>query len=601
RDVISTTRGAHTLTAGGEAYLEKDVLVTLLNNYGVFTFSNSTARTHVAISDFLLGKPAQMSQDSPDNANENYWNYGFFMQDDWRMRSNLTLNLGLRYDVQTPPVDTQRRIAVFRPGVQSTVSPNAMPGQLFPGDPGVPDGGVGTNYNHVAPRLGFTYSPFHDGKTVLHGGAGLFFNTISGNEWMLSQNFQPFAVRMTNAFTHVQSLEHIYSTDPQDFSGGVSPFPYEYSKTNPRYVSPAQLVFVKQGMRWPSTYQVNFGVQQQLTNNVAFSVNYVGAFSRKLPIYIDENAPVYYTDGSVSNTSGNANCRRPFDAIPFKTGSTTTCASPAAGSKYMSNGYVITNNQSANYNGLQVGVEKRLSKGFSVNGFYIWSKALSSANMQTTGNLGNSTSTSPEDYSAMYLDRQREPNDIRHHAVVTFVWQPNYFGSFNRVTRAVLSDWSLAGAIILRSGTPFNITSGKDDNADNNNNDRPNVISGKSERVLGAGKSRPDAMAQWFDTSAYCEIGTTGCPVGGGPAGVDGLVRPNSLDSPGDKNFNASLFRTFSIYERVRFQFRGEATNVFNFVNLNSPGGSLTSPSSFGVISGAGGMRVIQVGGRLLF
>jgi hypothetical protein len=78
-------------------------------------------------------------------------------------------------------------------------------------------------------------------------------------------------------------------------------------------------------------------------------------------------------------------------------------------------------------------------------------------------------------------------------------------------------------------------------------------------------------------------------------------VRVNSLDSPGYKDVDASIFRDFSIYGRVKFQFRGEATNVFNFVNLSAPGGTLSSTSSFGVISGASGMRVIQVGGRLLF
>ncbi len=601
RDVFSTTRGKHTLNAGAELYLEKDRLQTLLNNYGVFTFSNSSSGTHVAVSDFLIGRPFQMSQDSPDDANENYWNYGAFLQDDWKLLPNLTVNLGLRYDVQTPPVDTQRRIAVFKPGVQSQISPNAMLGQLFPGDSGVPDGGVDTNYNHFAPRLGVSYSPFGNGKTVIHAGAGLFFNTISGNEWMLSQNFQPFAVRMTNAFTHVVSLQHIYSTDPTDFPGGVSPFPYYYDKANPRYVSPAQLVFVQQGMRWPSTYQVNAGVQQQITKDLAFSIDYVGAFSRKLPLYIDENAPIYNTNNPASNTTGNVNCRRPYNAIPFKSGSTTACALPTAGSKYMSNGYVITDGQSANYSGLQVLINKRLSRGFSVNAYYIWSKALASASMQTTGNLGNSTATSPEDYRALYLERQREDNDMRNQALVSFVWKPNYFGNFNRAARAILSGWSIAATISMHSGTPFAITSGKDDNVDGNNNDRPNLLPGQFERIIGANRSRLEERAQWFDTSVYCEVGTTGCPAGGGSGGVDGLVRRNSLDAPGYKNVNASLFRDFNIYERVRFQFRGEATNVFNFVNLNAPGSTLTSPSSFGVISGADSMRVLQVGGRLLF
>ena len=159
RDVFSTTRGRHTINAGGEMYLEKDRLETLLNNYGGFAFTNSSTRTHVAMADFLIGHPNSMSQDSPDDANENYWNYGAFVQDDWRVDPKLTLNLGVRYDVQTAPTDTQRRIAVFQPNVQSTVSPNAMLGQLFPGDPGVPAGGVDTNYNHVSPRLGFAFDP----------------------------------------------------------------------------------------------------------------------------------------------------------------------------------------------------------------------------------------------------------------------------------------------------------------------------------------------------------------------------------------------------------------------------------------------------------
>jgi len=104
--------------------------------------------------------------------------------------------------------------------------------------------------------------------TVIHGGAGLFFDTIGGNEWMLSQNFQPFAVRETNAFTHVTSLQNIYSTDCQDFAGCVSPFPYLYDKANPRYVLPASLVFLQKGMAWPYNMQANFGIQHELASNL---------------------------------------------------------------------------------------------------------------------------------------------------------------------------------------------------------------------------------------------------------------------------------------------------------------------------------------------
>jgi outer membrane receptor protein involved in Fe transport len=610
RDIFSTTKGRHTLNAGAEIYLEKDRLETLLNNYGAFSFTSAAVpttasgqatytRTGVAMADFLIGHPNSMSQDSPDDANENYWNYGFFLQDDWRVFPRLTLNLGVRYDVQTAPTDSQRRIAVFQPGVQSTVSPGAMLGQLFPGDPGVPDGGVNTNYDHVSPRLGFAYKPFKNDRTVIHGGAGLFFDTIGGNEWMLSQNFQPFAVRETNAFTHVVSLQNIYSTDCQDFAGCVSPFPYTYDKADPRYVSPASLVFVQKGMRWPYNMQVNFGVQQQLANDLVFSVNYVGTFSRKLPLYLDQNAPIYNTADPAANTTGDVNCRRPFDALPFAT--ETTCANPDPGSKFMSNAYVITDNQSANYNGLQVTVEKRLSHHLSAHGFYIWSKSLASASMQTTGNIGNSGATEPEDYYDLALERQREDNDIRHQAVISIVWKPDYFGNFNRVTRTLLNGWSVSSTISMHSGKPFSITSGNDDNRDGDNNDRPNVVPGKIPQVLDSGRSRLAQRTEWFDTSAYCRVGTAGCPAGGGPSGFDGLVRVNSLDGPGYKSVDASVFRDFSVSERVKFQFRGEATNLFNFVNMNNPGGTLSSTSSFGVITGASPMRVLQVGARLLF
>jgi outer membrane receptor protein involved in Fe transport len=613
RDVFSTTRGKHTLNVGAEVYLEKDRLETLLNNYGVFAFATSTVpstasgqasfvKTGVALADFLIGHPNTMGQDSPDDANENYWNYGFFAQDDWRLLPNLTFNLGVRYDVQTAPTDTQRRIAVFEPGVQSTVSPTAIPGQLFPGDPGVPAGGVNTNYNHISPRLGFTYDPYKQGRTIFHGGAGLFFDTISGNEWMLSQNFQPFAVRETNAFTHVVSLSNIYATDCADFAGCVSPFPFVYSKTNPRYVAPSSLVFVQQGMRWPYNIQANFGVQQQFTKDLALSITYVGAFSRKIPLYIDHNAPVYNTTTPSANTTGNVNCRRPYDALPFATGSTTVCASPAVGTNYYSNAYVIEDGQTTDYNGMQISVTKRLSKKFSVNGFYIWSKALASASLQTTGNIGNSAGTEPEDYRDLRLERQRTDNDMREQVSASFVWKPDYFDHANRVVRTLLNGWSVAGIASAHSGKPFNITTGTDDNFDGDTNDRPNIIPGQMARLLPYQRSRATASTEpWFNTAAYCKNGAAGCPAGAGPSSLDGTVSVNSLDAPGYKDVDASIFRDFTIYGRVKFQFRGEATNVFNLVNLSAPGGTMSSTSSFGYITGAGAMRVIQVGGRLLF
>jgi hypothetical protein len=188
--------------------------------------------------------------------------------------------------------------------------------------------------------------------------------------------------------------------------------------------------------------------------------------------------------------------------------------------------------------------------------------------------------------------------------------------------RTVLDGWSIAGIWSLRSGKPFSLLTGFDDIGSGNVNDRPNLLPGKTERTLKG--SRALERSEWFDTSAYCENapqsvqlagGAPACPAGAGVSGLDGTVRENSLDAPGYKDVDASLFRDFKINERVKFQLRGESTNVFNFVNLGTPGATLYSKQYQGLLSTAGvistaqitnpgsnaSMRVIQVGGRLLF
>jgi len=191
---------------------------------------------------------------------------------------------------------------------------------------------------------------------------------------------------------------------------------------------------------------------------------------------------------------------------------------------------------------------------------------------------------------------------MREQAVVSFVWKPDYFTHTNRFIRTALNGWSIAGIASAHSGKPFSITTGTDDNFDGDTNDRPNIVPGQTAHLLPFVRNRATTSTQlWFNTAAYCKNGAAGCPAGAGASGLDGTVRVNGLDAPGYKDVDASIFRDFTIFERVRFQFRGEATNVFNLVNLSAPGGTMSSGSSFGYITGAGAMRVIQLGGRILF
>jgi outer membrane receptor protein involved in Fe transport len=617
RDVLSTTRGNHSLYLGGEAGLEKDFQLTSLNNYGTFTFSTtngkSAARTTNGLSDFLAGTPAGMGQDTPLYANANYFNYGVFAQDDWKLARNLTVNLGVRYDWQQAPTDPQRMQTNFIPGVQSHAFPTvsiigttktlAPVGMLFPGDPGVPKGGVFTPNNHFSPRAGFAWDPFSDGKTVVHGAGGIFFGGISGNEWEFPSNYSPYAVR-NSGYSKVVSLTHPYTGDPTEFPTGTNPYPslvFNYKKGIATFLPLTQDVAFDPNYRWPYSIQLNFGIQQQIGRNTALMINYVGSLNRKSPLYNDINGPQF--NATATRTSG-ASCADLTQACGYaNTSATVNNRRPlnsqfgaSAASPMYSNIWIIRSNQNSNYNGLQITVEQRLTHHVSAKGYYSWSHTLQSNALDSTGGL-----------NGVYVDsnypqleyRQRSDQDRRNMMTMSFVWKPDYFDRYNRVVRSSLNGWSVSGIWTANSGQPFTVTTGVDNYFSGNGNNRPSIVPGKTPRTLRS--SRADEMKQWFDTSAYCRPGVdAGCP-GVGPLGLLGNERPAQLDVPGYKNVDASLFRDFAVYERMKFQLRGEVSNVFNLVNLGIPSFAINS-STYGQITGSGGsQRIIQIGGRFLF
>jgi hypothetical protein len=619
RDVLNTTRGKHTLYLGGEAGLEKDFQQTSLDNYGVFGFTTAAkARTNYSLSDFITGYPNSMEQDTGEYANANYFNVGVFAQDDWRILHNLTFNLGVRYDVQQAPTDTQNRQTNFIPGVQShafnTVNINgktgnqlAPIGMLFPGDPGVPKSGAFTPYNHVSPRVGFSYDPFGQGKTVIHGAAGIFFGGIAGNEWELPSNFAPYAVRPT--FSKVTSITHPYENDPTEFPTGANPFPtltFTPGTSTASFLALNQVSTFDPHFKWPVTYQFNFGVQQQITGSLAIGANYVGSLNKRLPIYEDLNAPQFNITAAgasgascadttkacgYANTSGTVNNRRPLNSM----------YGLSAATPVYSNVYNIQSNQGANYNALQINVDKRLTNRVSARGFYTWAHTLESNSLD-----GNALTGVFVDYNYQSLEKkQRSPYDYRSVVSGSVVWQPDYFGAYNRIVRTALNGWTLTALVALNTGPPFTVTTGVDNYFDGLGNNRPSIVPGVTPRTLKS-KSRVTEENEWFDTTAYCATGaditgtTTPCP-GVGPLNLLGNERPMQLSSPSYRDIDASVFRDVQIHERLKFQFRCEALNAFNLVNLGAPTTAMNS-SNFGKITGAAGNpRTLQLGGRLVF
>ncbi len=356
--------------------------------------------------------------------------------------------------------------------------------------------------------------------------------------------------------------------------------------------------------KWPFTYQINFGIQQQIGNTLAIGTNYVGSLNRRQPIYEDLN-PAQFNINSAG--ASGASCTDLTQACGYANSSSTvnnrrklnSLYGASAAAPLYSNVYNIQSNQGSNYNGLQVTVEQRLTHRVSAKGSYTWSHTLASSNLD-----GTSLNNIILDYNYPNLEKkQRSDQDRRNMVSASVVWKPDYYSGGNLLIKNVLNGWTVTSSITTNSGQPFTVVTGVDNYFDGQGNNRPSYVPGANPRTLKT-SSRAKNENQWFDTTAYCIAGTTTagvtCP-GTGPLNLLGLERPMSLSDPGYRDVDASLIRDIQIHDRLKFEFRGEAVNVFNLTNLGVPTATMNN-TSFGKITGSGGSnRIIQIGGRLLF
>ncbi len=570
RDTLSTNIGKHSLTYGFEGSLDKDMFAGNLYNYGQFTFATSTpGSTGNALADFITGRVGTMEQDTPYHGLLSKWYFGWFVQDSYRIRPNFTINFGLRYDLETPPTEAQNLTATFVPGVQSTVVPSAPLGLLFPGDKGVTRGITPLRANHVSPRLGLVWDPFGDGKTAVRAGAGIFYGSVSGNEWNQPANAQPFAVRQT--FSSITSLTNVYG-NPASFPNG-SPFPYIYSPAHPRFLPAASVETIAEDYKWPETYQMNAAVERQLPGQVSLTVAYVGTMSRHLPFTTDANYPMWAPGASTSQTS--INNRRPYD--PGVLGQVQ----------------YLESNQNSSYNSLQVSAHRALSKHFMLNGFYVWSHSIWTASSAAVG-IGGQT----QDYSALWEERGPSDYDRRHMFSMSGIWSIDYYKGASGFLKRALNGWQISPIVTMNSGAPFNVTTGANNNDDSYGNNRPNVVPGVNP-FLNTHRSRGALAAEWFNTAAFT---ANGPGKGIGPGGADGTTPRDFLRAPAYHDIDLGIFRSVAIRERFTLQVRGEASNAFNLVNLGTPTSSLSS-SIFGQITSAvsNSNRQLQIGARLSF
>jgi hypothetical protein len=539
---------------GYEGYLEKCLQYSDLANYGVMSFDGSKTHSN-AFADYLLGTPLSYQQAPPSYGNISQFYHGLFLEDDWRMSSRLTINLGLRYDLALPGTDNQNRKLTWKQGAQSTVSPKSVPYLLYPGDSGVPRAAYSTDFIKLAPRVGFAFQPTPNGKTSIRAGFGVFYGILSLNNENQAVGNQPYTQNfipsnpgpISNPYANLASIPNFQAV---------------FSLANPTFTYPVVASPEDSNFRSPYVYQVNASVQREIDQHTVLTVAYVGAFAHKLPNDFQLNDPVYQTGA----TAATADQRRPL--LPGVLGSILELKSMV----------------NTNYHGLQVTAERRFANQFALRGYYVYSKALDGANTQQD-NAGNA----PQDYRDLAAEYGRAGFDYRQSAVISGTWQITPLPAGRGFASALANGWTVSAIATLTSGPPFAILSGVNNKADGVSTDRPNAVPGVNP-ILDPHRSRAAVRAEWFNTAAFVQNG----------AGQDGDVGRFPYDAPGYRDVDAGLYKDVRVGDKALFQFRAEFTNALNMVNLSAPNGTLTS-SNFGKITGGAAMRQGQVGVRMTF
>ncbi len=591
---LSWVHGRHDLKFGGGYRRDQINALQGIATNGFFVFAGIPSQANFLYNDgfanFLSGNPVVFLQGGGDfNRNIRDRALDLYAQDTYKLSSNVTLNLGLRYELPFPATEDRNRVNLFVPGAQSTAVPNAPPGLLYPGDPGVSAGLIPAQKTAFAPRFGVAWDPRGDAKTVVSAAYGIFYEpyyTGEGGPLQDPISAPPYLKTLQLSFPINSFANPFYSPDPF----GV-PFP-----------EPMTLLVVNRNLHLPYAQDWNLNIQHSLGEDWSLQVGYVGTTGVRLPRFIEANPAVYYP--GVDTTS--AGCSAPNPPCPISTENNVnqrrlysgcTLAQPN-NCVYGSVGEIASISNSS-YNALEASLRKRFSHGLSFLASYTWSHSIDDvSSFNITGSASqpvageNDLAQNPFDLAA-----ERGPSmfDARNRFVFSYQWSLPFLEHSQTWYGYAFGNWQLNGIFTAMSGTPFTVF---DSNDVSLQGQAPEISGFSSNRpnVVGNPNSGPRTATEWFNTNAFQPIMQD--PLS--PVEQFGDEGRNALLGPRYVNLDFSVFKNIRLRESKEIQFRGELFNALNHVNFRLPVSDIES-ANFGQIQQDVGPRVIQVALKFLF
>jgi hypothetical protein len=549
---MSWTKGNHSIK-GGFSFLRLQYL-TRQDYPGQISFS--TTFTGVSVADGLLGLTNSIQAQNRLIQGGIQHDVFTYLQDDWRATSKLTVNLGLRYELPFQWFQPQGQAATFIPGIQSTVFPTAPGGLGFPGDKNVLPSLVPTDFNGVAPRFGFAYDVTGQGKLLIRGGYGIFFDAVNANVIGVGE---PYHFIFYHLLPPGGASVPLASYGPNNT---VQTIPGKFDPKNPQFVGPYSIFFPDKNFRTPYVQAMNLGFQYHIPHSGTLDINYVGKLARKLTVPLDLNPAIYDCTGGYAQANKSLYC----------TNASSNAVSTAARVRYAPFNYGgqgivdILSVGTSNYNALQEQFTLRGGKYLTVIQSYTYAKSLDiQTNAQTTSNAVPDVFNLSSDYGLA-------DNNAAHNFVMGWTLRFPRITNGSAIMRTALNNWVYSGQYKALTGRPYSVTINNDTALDGESNQRAAIIAGMSP-LLPKNRHRADKVAEYFNIDAftYPEIGTFS------------NVARNAFIGPGYIMTNMTMGRDIplaNVREGMRLNVRAEAFNVFNTPNLNNPSASFSCSST---------------------